>query len=77
MGKWLASLKTIGQLPKRYLGVMVGVLLWIFIEIFGFLPTLLLCVFTVIGYTLGRVFEDRDKWQEIVEKIWQSDPYDR
>lgn len=76
MDRWLAVLGSIQHMPKRYLGIVFGIMGWILIEIFGFFPTLLLAVLMVIGYALGRIFEGRANWQDVVERIWQSDPYD-
>ena len=73
MQRILSWLQTIEALPKRYLGVATGFLLWIVLELAGFFPMLLLVAFMVIGYVVGRMADSREKWQDVIEKIWQSD----
>ncbi len=76
LAKWLAVWQRIAQMPKRYFGVLAGVILWLLIEIVGFFPTLLLAIFVVIGYTLGRFFDGRANWQELLERWWNSDRFE-
>lgn len=73
MQRFLSWLHTIESFPRRYLGLAAGFLLWIVLEIAGFFPTLLLVAFMVIGYAVGRMADSRQKWQDVIEKIWQSD----
>lgn len=73
MQRFLSWLQTIEAFPKRYLGIAIGFLLWIVLEFAGFFPTLLLVVFMAIGYAVGRLADSRQKWQDVIEKIWKSD----
>ena len=73
MHKFLAVLQVIGSFPRRYLGAAIGFILWIFLEAFGFFPTLLLVAFVVAGYALGRFADSREKWQDVIERLWQTD----
>lgn len=76
MAKWLAVLQHISQMPKRYFGAMMGLILWIFIEVVGFFPTLLLVILVVIGYLLGRFFDNRSNWQDMLDRWWNSDHFE-
>ncbi len=76
LAKWLAVWQRIAQMPKRYFGALAGVVLWLLIETVGFFPTLLLAIFVVIGYTLGRFFDGRANWQELLERWWNSDRFE-
>lgn len=66
----------IRRMPKRYWGVGIAVFLWILLKIFGFFPTLLLVALIIVGYEVGKIFDKRENWQDVVERFWQSDRYD-
>ncbi len=76
MAKWLAVAERIGRMPKRYLGALIGFVLWVLIEVVGFFPTLLLTVFVVVGYVLGRFFDGRANWQDLIERFWNNDRFE-
>ncbi len=63
-------------MPKRYLGALIGFVLWVLIEVVGFFPTLLLTVFVVVGYVLGRFFDGRANWQDLIERFWNNDRFE-
>ncbi|PWI58786.1 DUF2273 domain-containing protein [Sulfoacidibacillus thermotolerans] len=66
----------IAALPKRYLGVIAGVVSWLLILLFGFFPTLLLAVFVGIGYAIGKFADDRANVHDLVSRLWQSDRFE-
>lgn len=66
----------IAAMPKRYLGAGIGVLAWIFLEVFGFFPTLLLTAFVAVGYGMGKLADRRANWLDVIERILQSEEYD-
>ncbi|MCI0183143.1 MAG: DUF2273 domain-containing protein [Acidibacillus sp.] len=66
----------VAALQKRYLGVIAGIVFWLLILIVGFFPTLLLAVFMVIGYSIGKFIDDRSNVQELVHRLWQTDRFD-
>ena len=72
----LSFLRGIETYPKRYIGIAAGFFCWIFIEIFGFLPTLLLAFLIAAGYVLGRVADTRERWQDVIERLWDPDRFD-
>ncbi|KUO96785.1 DUF2273 domain-containing protein [Ferroacidibacillus organovorans] len=69
-------IKRLNVLPGRYKGMALGVLVWVFIEFFGFFPTLLLAALMVIGFAVGRIFDRPHEWEEWVKRLLQSDPYE-
>ncbi len=76
LDKFVAVLRKLTLLPRRYVGVALAVLCWLLILTVGFFPTLLLSVFVTVGYSLGRMLDGKTDWQEWVERIWQSDRFD-
>ncbi|KRW91973.1 hypothetical protein SD51_05595 [Alicyclobacillus tengchongensis] len=60
--------------PRRYHGLLLGVVLWILWLLFGFWRTLLLAVLAAIGYMVGRVLEENQTWRELLDKLL-SDRY--
>ncbi|GEO25785.1 hypothetical protein AAC03nite_15700 [Alicyclobacillus acidoterrestris] len=56
-------------LPRRYHGVMVGCLFWLFWMVFGFWRTLLLLVLAGVGYVVGRILEENQSWRAILDKL--------
>ncbi len=73
----LSFLRGIESYPKRYIGMAAGFFCWLFIELFGLLPTLLLAVLVVIGYSVGRMADTRERWQDMIERFWDPDRFDR
>lgn len=68
--KWISSLTMrILAMPRRWLGLLAGCVLWLAWMIFGFWQTILLIVLAAIGYLVGRVLEERNSWKDIVEKL--------
>jgi len=76
LDKWLGMLRTLRSMPRRYLGAVAGFVLWVFLIWLGFFPTLLLCALVAIGYAVGRFADSREHWQDVIERVWQSDRFD-
>ncbi|MCY0876356.1 MAG: DUF2273 domain-containing protein [Firmicutes bacterium] len=74
LGEWVRALQSI---PRRYIGAGAGFFLWVLFEWMGFFPVLLLCALMAIGYAVGRFADGRDHWQQVIERIWQTDRFDR
>ena len=68
------ALKTI---KKRYIGILLGIVLWAMLIWIGFFPTLLLVILSVLGYACGRFLEERDNWLEVITRLWSTDRFDR
>ncbi|GMA55848.1 small integral membrane protein DUF2273 [Alicyclobacillus sacchari] len=60
--------------PRRYHGLLAGVVLWALWLLVGFWRTLLLAVLAATGYTIGRVLEENQSWRELLDKLL-SDRY--
>ncbi len=76
MEKLIVFFHKVATLPRRYLGVLVGILFWLLILFFGFFPTLLLAVFVAIGYSVGKFVDDRANVQEFVHRLLQTDRFE-
>lgn len=63
------ALDTLLQMPRRYQGLLSGIILWILWMAFGFWRTLLLLVLAVIGYIVGRVLEENQSWRVLLDKL--------
>lgn len=57
------------NLKRRWLGLIVGCLLWLAWMLFGFWSTILLVVLAVAGFAVGRVMEAHQSWKDVVEKL--------
>lgn len=56
-------------LPRRYHGLLIGCLFWLFWMICGFWRTLLLLVLAAVGYIVGRILEEHQSWRSLLEKL--------
>ncbi|MCF8563595.1 DUF2273 domain-containing protein [Alicyclobacillus tolerans] len=66
---FLTWIHQILSLKRRWLGLIVGCLLWLAWMLFGLWATVLLLVFAAVGYAVGRVLEEHQSWKDIVEKL--------
>lgn len=57
------------RLPRRYHGLIIGCLFWLFWMLFGFWRTLLLLVLAAIGYVVGRILEENQSWRQLLDKL--------
>lgn len=62
----------LGNLRRRWQGLIAGIVLWLAWMIFGFWSTLLLLVLMVVGYIVGRVLEEKRDWHQVMEKLLSS-----
>jgi uncharacterized membrane protein len=67
---WLrtAALSVLGM-KRRWLGLVIGCVLWVLWKCFGFWSTLLLMVLAGIGFIVGRVMEENESWRDVVDKL--------
>ncbi|WAH39006.1 DUF2273 domain-containing protein [Alicyclobacillus dauci] len=56
-------------LPRRYHGMIIGAVFWLFWMLFGFWRTLLLLVLAGIGYVVGRILEENQSWRDLLDKL--------
>lgn len=63
---WLARLLS---LQKRWLGVVVAILVWLIWMLFGFWALILLIVLGVLGYTIGFALERGITLRDVLDKI--------
>jgi uncharacterized membrane protein len=70
---WARGIEAVKHAPRRYLGVGFAVILWIVLELFGFLATFLLCLLMLIGYAVGRFFDDREQTLDMLRRFWDRD----
>ncbi|MBL0388134.1 DUF2273 domain-containing protein [Tumebacillus sp. ITR2] len=54
---------------KRFLGLAVGFVFGLLYLIFGFLQTIAFALFLVIGYFVGKMFDDREDWRDVLDRI--------
>lgn len=67
---WLRSVAlSILSLRRRWLGMLAGIAVWLAWMLFGLWATILLVVLAGIGFVVGRIFEERDAWKNIVDKL--------
>lgn len=67
---WLRSaITSILSLRRRWLGMLVGIVVWLAWMLFGLWATILLVVLAAVGYVVGRVFEENESWKKIVDKL--------
>lgn len=59
---------------KKILGVIIGFILGYFYIKYGFIKTLILVIFVVIGYTLGA-WKDLNLRDYIIEKLKKGEDY--
>jgi len=57
------------SLKWRWLGLLVGVAVWMAWMLFGLWATLLLVILAGLGFTIGRIFEENQSWKNIVDKL--------
>jgi len=67
---WLRqNLARLVQMRRRWLGLLIGCILWVFFMWFGFWTTLLLVILAAAGYAVGRIFEADQSWKTVVDKL--------
>lgn len=76
MDKWVDWIRVLVAMPKRYKGAALGFIVWVLLEWIGFFQTLLLVVLMVIGYGIGRFADGREKWLEVIARMWHTDRFD-
>lgn len=54
---------------KRLLGTVIGLLFGILYLFFGFFKTLVFALIVVIGYLIGRFWDDREDWRDVIERV--------
>lgn len=74
MSAFRRALSAFTQMPRRYHGLIIGVLFWIIWMAFGFWRTLLLLVLAAVGYIVGRILEENQSWRVLLDKLL-SDRY--
>lgn len=68
MDKWLKLLETLSG-NKKLLGTVIGVLFGLFFLIFGLLKTIIFGFFVVGGFYVGKMFDEREDWRDVIDKI--------
>lgn len=75
--KWVTSIARVFlSLQRRWQGVVAACLFWLVWMIVGFWDTLLLLVLVGIGFSVGRILEERTSWQDVVEKLLREHYHD-
>ncbi len=77
MDRWWNKIVALKTIKKRYIGIVLGIVLWAMLIWVGFFPTLLLVILSVLGYACGRFLEERDNWLEVITRLWSTDRFDR
>lgn len=54
---------------KRFLGLAVGLVFGLLYLIFGFLQTVAFGLFLTVGYFVGKMFDDREDWRDVLDRI--------
>ncbi|KEO82546.1 DUF2273 domain-containing protein [Tumebacillus flagellatus] len=54
---------------KRFLGLAVGFVFGLLYLIVGFLQTVAFALFLVAGYFVGKMFDDREDWRDVLDRI--------
>lgn len=57
------------NLRRRWQGLLIGCMLWLFWLIFGLWWSILLVVLAVIGFVIGRIFEEHQSWKDVLDKL--------
>jgi uncharacterized membrane protein len=54
---------------KRLLGIVIGVLFGILYLIFGLFKTIVFALIVCIGYLIGRFWDDREDWRDVIDRV--------
>ncbi len=57
------------NLKRRWLGLIIGCLLWLAWMLFGVWATVVLVVFASVGFFVGRILEEHQSWKDVVDKL--------
>lgn len=68
MEKWLQTLQII-SVNKRIVGMILGLLFGIVVLSIGLLKSLVLFFFVVIGYWIGKLWDDQEDWHDVIERL--------
>jgi uncharacterized membrane protein len=61
------------QRPRRVTGVILGFLAGLLYHYLGFLDTLILILFVVIGLVVGKYLDERKEVGQILDRLFTSD----
>ena len=68
MDKWMQGLRFVVD-NKRVLGMVIGLLFGALVLTVGLLKSLLLLFFVVAGYFIGNLFEDKEDWRDVIDRM--------
>lgn len=67
--KTLRFIESLGDKKGRTIGAVIGLIIGILVLIIGFFRTLFIVICTFFGYYIGKIFDDRDNFDEFLKKI--------
>lgn len=68
MEQWLQAARFITE-NKRILGMILGLAFGIVVLSIGLLKSLVLLFFVVVGYWIGRFWDDQEDWHDVIERM--------
>jgi uncharacterized membrane protein len=68
MEKWIRVYEVLAG-NKRLFGTVIGVIFGLFFLIFGFLKTVAFALFVFAGYYLGKMWEEKEDWRDVIDRI--------
>jgi uncharacterized membrane protein len=68
MEKWLQAGHFLME-NKRVLGMILGLVFGIVVLIIGVLKSLVLLFFVIIGYWIGKFWDQQEDWHDVIERL--------
>jgi len=53
----------------RLLGTLIGFFFGILYLVFGLFKVIVFTIFVLLGYFIGKMFDDREDWRDVIDRI--------
>ena len=69
---WSAILDWVERRPRTTLGLIIGFIIGMLLVTLSFWKTILVILCVIIGFAIGKYFDTRRDWGEILDRLFTS-----
>ena len=69
---WQAILDWIERRPRTSAGLIIGFIIGILMVTLNFWKTLVVLLFVILGFAIGKYLDTRKDWGEILDRLFTS-----